>query len=209
MRRALQTILFCIFACSAAAAALIGYFSTDWITRQLIARNIETTQKALRAKFAAFDVLLENEEQQMERRMAAALPVLAKELLGDEPSFARRSTGELAAISRRLGVDNIYIIDRNTVVVATDFAADKGFELGKISPDLRSFLTGLIGTGNFVADRINMSSKTGILQKYGYFSPKGSDYIAEVSIDIRKFLARERSQAFVDFLFGSFFRELA
>ena len=122
MRRALQTILFCIFACSAAAAALIGYSSTDWITRQLIARNIETTQKALRAKFAAFDVLLENEEQQMERRMAAALPVLAKELLGDEPSFARRSTGELGAISRRLGVDNIYIIDRNTVVVATDFA---------------------------------------------------------------------------------------
>ncbi len=141
--------------------------------------------------------------------MTAALPALAKELLGDKPSFARRSTEELAAISKRLGVDNIYIVDRNTVVVATDFAADKGFELGKISPDLRSFLSGLIGTGNFVADRINMSSKTGILQKYGYLSPRGSDYIAEVSIDIRKFLARERSQAFVDFLFGSFFRELA
>jgi signal transduction histidine kinase/ActR/RegA family two-component response regulator len=209
MRRTLQTILFCIFACSAIAAALIGYFSTDWVTRQLIERNIDTTQAAISGKFAAFDVLLENEEMAMERRMAAALPELAKELLGERPSFARRSTDELAAISRRLGVDNIYIVDRNTVVVATDFAADKGFELGTISPGLRSFLTGLIGTGKFVADRINMSSKTGILQKYAYFSPKGSDHIAEVSIDIRKFLARERSQAFVDFLFGSFFRELA
>ena len=51
-------------------------------------------------------------------------------------------------------------------------------------------ITGLVGTGRFVADRLNMSSKTGILYKYGYLSPPGSAYIAET--------LRARGEAFAE-----------
>ncbi len=209
MRRALQIALFWVFVISAVVALLIGYLSVDWLTVQFIEREIAATNGAIHRKFRAFDVLLENEEVRMDQRLQTALPAVARELLSDPPSsFEGRSVGQIAELSRRAGVDNIYIIDDRTVVVATDFPPDKGFELGQISPEIRALLTGLVGTGRFVVDRINMSSKTGLLLKYGYYSPPGSAYVAEASIDVRKFLARERSQAFVDFLFGSFFREL-
>lgn len=204
MRHALRLVLIGIFVVSTAVALLVGYFSVDWLTRESIQRNISGTNAAIIEKFRTFDVLLEREEAQMEKRMKAALPLVVEELLGNPPSFSTRTPEQIAELSRRVGVDNIYIIDKNTVVVATDFQPDMGFKLGEISGDLRSFLSGLMGTGRFAADRLNFSSKTGILQKYGYLSPPGSDYIAEVSIDVRKFLARERSEAFVRFLFGSF-----
>jgi hypothetical protein len=208
MRRVLQFMLLGIFLGSAVTAVLVAFLWTDAVTDEAIARDVDATHAAIVDKFRTFDFLLAREEDQMERRMAAALPVVAAELLGPPPSFANRTPQDLAALARRTGVDNVYVIDRRTVVVATDFAPDLGFELGTISPDIRRFLSGLLGTGRFTADRINLSSKTGILRKYAYFSPPGSDHIAEVSIDVREFLAREQSPAFADFLFGGFFREL-
>ncbi len=208
MRRSLQYTLLGIFLFSAVVGVLAGFVANDWLTRQFIERDIAATNADILNKFHAFDVLLEQEEKLIDRRMESALAIVIDELLRPSPSFAGRTQDQLVDLSRRAGVDNIYIIDRNTVVVATDFTPDMGFELGTISGEMRAFLTDLVGSGRYVADRINMSSKTGILYKYGYLSPPGSEYIAEVSIDVRKFLARERSQAFVDFLFGSFFRDL-
>lgn len=208
MRRALQLTFFGIFLVSALVGVLIGYLSVDWVTRDLIERELDIAHAAIKDKFSTFDILLGREEVRMEKQMEKALPVVVRELLGHPPAFPDKTDDELAALSQRLGVDNVYVIDKNTVIVATDFAPDKGFELGTISDGFRSFMTGLVGTGEFVTDRINLSSKTGILTKYGYLSPAGSEYIAEVSIDVRKYLTRERSPEFVGFLFNSFFRDL-
>ena len=168
MRRALQFTLFGIFVVSALAGLVISYLSIDWITRDLVKRELDITHSAIAKKFRMFDILLGREEDDMEERMEMALPVVAQRLLGNPLAFPTKTDEQLAELSQEVGVDNIYIIDKYTVIVATDFAPDKGFELGKISDDLRTFLTGLMGTGKFVADRINMSSKTGILKKYGY-----------------------------------------
>lgn len=208
MRRALQLTLLSIFLTSALVAVVIGYVSIERITQDLIERELSIAHSAITNKFNLFDVLLRREEEAMDKRMDAALPIVAQHLLDDPEKLGEVSKDDLDTLSKQVGVDNVYIIDKKTVIVATNFAPDLGFELGKISDGFRSFLQGLIGTGKFVADRINMSSKTGILTKYGYLSPKGSDHIAEVSIRVRDFLSRERSPEFVDFLFKSFFNDL-
>ncbi|ORU94545.1 MAG: hypothetical protein A6F70_09130 [Cycloclasticus sp. symbiont of Bathymodiolus heckerae] len=56
--------------------------------------------------------------------------------------------------------------------------------------------------------RINVSSNTGILNKYAYYSPAGSPYIFEVSIDIKAHLGREYSSQYVDFIFGDLFKNI-
>lgn len=208
MRRALQVTLLSIFLISAIVGAAIGYFSVDRITQEIIMRELDNTHSAIAEKFKLFDVLLHREEDVMVRRMRYALPVIASRLLRTGKPLDQVSEAELDQLSQEFLVDNVYIIDRSTKIVATNFKPDLGFELGTISDALRSFLMGLLGSGDFSADRINMSSKTGILMKYGYYSPPDSDYIFEVSIRVREFLKEERSQEFVDFLFRTFFRDL-
>lgn len=208
MRRTLQLTLLSIFLTTALVAVVIGYVSIERITQDLIERELSIAHSAITHKFNMFDVLLRREEEAMDKRMDEALPIVAQHLLDDPEKLGEVSKDNLDTLSKQVGVDNVYIIDKQTVIVATNFAPDLGFELGKISDEFRSFLQGLIGTGKFVADRINMSSKTGILTKYGYLSPKGSDHIAEVSIRVRDFLSRERSPEFVDFLFKSYFNDL-
>ncbi|MBT6095839.1 MAG: hypothetical protein HOH04_13225, partial [Rhodospirillaceae bacterium] len=208
MRRALQLTLLSIFLTSAIVGSIIGWVSVDRITEDLIERELRTAHAAINEKFKMFDVLLRREEEVMDKRMANAVPVVAARLLASPETISKIPQETLQALSKEIGVDNVYVIDKNTVIIATDFEPDRGFELGKISDGFRGFLQGMIGSGKFIPDRINMSSKTGILTKYGYYSPKGSDHIAEVSIQVRDFLAKERSPEFVDFLFKSFFNDL-
>ncbi len=209
MRQVLKWTLVSVFLASAFAAAVIGYIAVQEITADLIERELRVTHADITRKFKSFDVLLGREELLMEERLATALPFVAARLLTAPAKIGTRLVTELNALAAEVGVDYVYVIDPNTVIVETNFAPDKGFELGKISPGLRALLKDLTGKGKFVADRINMSSKTGLLSKYGYFSPPGSTYIAEVSIRVRNYLARERSPEFVDFLFGTFFKDLA
>ncbi|MGB0670689.1 MAG: ATP-binding protein, partial [Rhodospirillales bacterium] len=208
MRQALQVTLLAIFLVSAAAGVGIAYFAVDRIVADLVDRELAVTHDAITNKIKLFDVLLGREEEAMNKRLSAALPVVARRLLSDTDKLADWDDRQLTALSKELGVDNVYVINRDTVIVATDYAPDRGFELGTISDGFRAFLTGLIGKGEVAVDRINLSSQTGVLRKYAYFSPPGSDYIAEVSVDVRSYIARERSPEFVDFLFVSFFRDM-
>jgi len=208
VQRAIQLTLLAIFLSSAFVGIVIGYFATEEITEEAVEREVALAHDVITQRFKTFDTLLRREEEVMDRTMEKALPIVVDRLLTNPSTLSEVSDVELDSLARSVSVDNVYVINRNTKIVATNFTPDKGFELGTISDDFRSFIQSLTGNGKFVADRINMSSKTGTLTKYGYYSPLGSDYIAEVSIRVRDFLARERSQEFVDFLFRSSFLDL-
>ena len=159
-------------------------------------------------RFRTFDGIIADEEKPLDVKMTAALSTIHR-ILDELPGGPASASPELLQkLARAHGVDELYVIDRKTVVVATSFAADLDFELGTISESMRSFLVNLFNSGKFVVDRINVSVKTGIWNKYAYYAPKEGDYIIDASIEVRKYLTRSKSSAFEKFLFDDFFSDI-
>ncbi len=169
---------------------------------------IADTESELHLAFNTFDQLMAEEERILDRRMEERLPLIAKTLMDKGIPFDSIPVEELDRLAKENGFDHLYVIDRTTKVVNTNFAPDLDFTLGTISDGLRSFLTNLLDTGDLVIDRINVSSKTGTLKKYAYYGPKGAHYLFEASVDIKDYLTRVRSSEYTHFLFDELFGQV-
>ncbi|WP_286239612.1 diguanylate cyclase [Neptuniibacter halophilus] len=172
-------------------------------------QQVDHVHQQIHERFKLFDELIADDERALHKHARRSLSQLEEEVFSTPFDPDQWNAERLDNLSRRLGVDAIYIIDRSTRVVATNFQPDLNFQLGTISDPFNAYLNKLYGTGRIEVDRINVSSKTGILQIYAYYAPLGSDYILEVSYDVRKYLSRTHSPRYVEFMFGDFFTELS
>lgn len=171
--------------------------------------RVERLHEHVLDRIQVFDSLLRVEELELDSKLQSALPEAYKELKALPGGLPGASSETLKALTDKYGLDEFYVIDKNTVIVATTFKPDQGFELGTISSELRSFLLGLINSGTIKVDRINVSAKTGIWNKYAYYGPEQEEHLLEASVQIREHLVRTRSEEFDHFLFEQYFADLA
>jgi diguanylate cyclase (GGDEF)-like protein len=169
--------------------------------------SIANLHQRLQPRFAAFDSLIEREQEQLTRELETKLPEIAAEIQRGGLPFQQVPLGALQEMAIRYQVDELYLIDRGGTIVSTTFRPDLNFNLMTISEAMAHRLRGMYGTGKVFTDRMTLSTQTGILNAYAYYSPPGSDYIVETSINIRHFIRRARSQAYLEFLFYGFFLE--
>lgn len=173
-----------------------------------INKQAENVHYQVQQRFRVFDELLSSDEKQVQEHARRALVRLSDVFLHENFDPKNWSPERLDKLARQLGVDGVYIIAPDTTVVATNFIPDLGFKLDTISETFSTYLHNLFNSGRLEVDRINVSSKTGILKIYAYYAPVNSDYILEVSYDVKNYLARNRSSRYVDFMFGDFFTEM-
>lgn len=95
---------------------------------------------------------------------------------------------ELKRIAERSGIDHLYIIDNNGKVVTTTLETDRELNLFELSPHLHKFLKNVYGRGIIFTQEPVASTQTGHFNNYLYYSPEGSDYIIEASIDIQNYV---------------------
>ena len=170
--------------------------------------QVDQIQEGINQRFKTFDAMLKTNEGNLDKHLNKILPELAKALRRRE-NLELWSPAELGELAQHYNVSEVYIINKATRVIASSFKADLGFELGTVSSGLRGFLVGLSSSKTDVAviDRINASSKTGILNKYAYFSPADSTYIFEVSVEIKPYLEGVHSSEYVRFIFDEMFAD--
>ena len=146
-------------------------------------------------------------EKNLDRRLKESLPAIYRELVETGKGLDDISIPELREITARYNFSDIYLINREKVVFNTTFEPDFGLNLGKLSEPLNLQLENLFSTGEVIVDRLSMSSKTGIIKKYGYYSPPESDKIIEASSNIKEGLSLFHSPETRDFLFNEFFQD--
>jgi diguanylate cyclase (GGDEF)-like protein len=195
-----------------ASSVLAGYVILTVIedkVDEVIQEQVELVQDGIYQRFKTFDSVLKKNEKGLDKHLNKILPELAKKLR-QRKVLETWSPTELAKLAEQYNVTEIYVVNKETKVVATSFVPDLGFELGSISKGLRDFLEGLSSseTDVTVIDRINASSKTGVLNKYAYFSPMDSSYIFEVSVEIKPYLANIHSSEYVSFIFDEMFTDI-
>lgn len=205
MERKLILILLSSILFAAGSLALgIGYLSLQRI-ETMYRQNIADIQKLLVNKFTSFDTLMLREEQPLNRAIRENLPKLLDDLLATGKPLTGIKPTTLSSHAAAYHFDEVYLLNRAGVVVNTTFTPDLGLDLKGLNAEMARHLENIYGKGKVFFDRVSASVKTGAYNKYAYYSPRGTDYILEISVDLGDYIARTTSVQYRDFLFGDFF----
>jgi Signal transduction histidine kinase len=181
------------------------YYVAETLFREIYRYASDSSEREAETRLKLFDILLEKAEEDSRSAGRAALLELERRF-PSRASFSSASEPELGQLAGRLGVSEIYFVDAKGEVVATSFAPDLGLKLFPISASFEAFLHGLYGQGRIADQRLSQSTLTGIVNDYQYYSPKGSDFIIEISISLEDSVKRSFPNLgygdFVDFAFG-------
>jgi|GEM_PF-1297316 len=187
-------------------AVLFGW-SHWWLEREA-SLEAELLHTRIHQTFEEFDQLTAADEQKLDDELDKALHRLADTVVGARKPIDAFSVEELDKLAGRLGVQDVYLIDADTTVRATNYRPDLHFRLGNISADLENMLQDVLKHKKKVIDRINISTQTNVIKKYAYFAPPGKDYLVEVAVDFQRYIAGRHGSAYADYLFNGLFRRL-
>ncbi|WP_322521538.1 diguanylate cyclase [Guyparkeria halophila] len=193
-----------------ALASALTASSVAWLANHQLAEEGQARMaylhSQLRERFHAFDLLLAEEEVELDERLEDRLPRIDAALRAWSADPLSTSAEDLGRLAQRFGVEHLYVIDSDGVVVATNYAPDLGLDLSRAGEGMRRMLFRLRGSGEVFSDRFNISVATGRLRKYAYFGPADAAYVLEASLDLHAYIAARHSERYLDYLFNGLFR---
>jgi len=198
-----------LIALSAAAivAIGIGFFAASFY-RSSIEEEKNSAFEDIQSRLDLAMTMLEAPEIEMLRNGRQALLGLAREY-GDCSELATWSPERLKAKAVELGVDDLYVIDKRRIIVATSFTVDLGLNFSKFDKDFVAFLDEVEGKGKVYDQSFSIATRTGDFKTFQYLGPAGSGYTIEVSSNIEHSFADAHSglaySGFMDLLFRPFF----
>lgn len=124
------------------------------------------------------DISLESVERDMDKYLRTMSNILVNEF------FANTDSAEnipLEEIRHNLGMkQDIYIINREGIIVNTTFLRDLGFNLFSIDEKHKQFLLDIFSKGQFVSEKLSLERSTKRLKKYTYQPTNDGKYIVEI-----------------------------
>jgi phosphoserine phosphatase RsbU/P len=141
------------------------------------------------------DMTFEIIESGLGQRMNGYSNLLVSMYFGDTKNIEKAN---LSAIQEELGMDpkmeDIYIINKEGIIVNTTFEKDKGLNLFSFGESHKKYLQSVFEGGKFVNERFAIEAKTKRLKKYTYEPTADRKYIIEIG-----FYSKDADNAF-DFM---------
>ena len=173
------------------------WFYSDRIAGQLLQFNVDATAKHLSIIVRQYDKIFNAFQLELNREARKAIVDIAAEI---GPDYVRHSPAQLKDVAAKYGCDEIYFIDNRGKVVNTTFKPDLNLDLFAAGIYFENFLRSVYGKGVVFTPQASIGMNTGVLNKYVYFSPENSDYIIEISYNIRRYIARHYTSSYYEFL---------
>jgi two-component sensor histidine kinase len=180
----MTTIMLCSLI-SAAGVYAVGEVLFGYLYDRAIANAFSVENHAINL----FDTIAGSLDTRARSVGAAALVELGQKY-HSEDAIARASSEDLAAEAKRLDIGDIYLIGPDGKVAATNFAADRGLDMFSLGDDFKAFLLSIAGKGNVTSQSLSLSTRTGHINMYQYYSPPGSAVLIEISTSLRSLFAR-------------------
>lgn len=161
--------------------SIINYLNTKRIiddsnTKQNLIIS-EGVTKVLEFQDKAFELI----EKSMSEKMEASSSKLVNEIFRNTKNI---ETADLDMIRRQLDMDteheDIYIIDRNGIIVNTTFKQDTGLNLFSFGEEHKNYLQAVLNMEIFVNERFAIEDKTKRPKKYTYQPTLDGKYIIEL-----------------------------
>lgn len=205
IRKKLFSYILISISLTSLATGLIIYFTAASILNRVERRNREDTTRIIQMNLMTFRTILALEQQgivssETPKLIAASGDLLAASHPGTlAPERMRR-------IADRYGLDELYIIDTDNIITASTVPSDIGLDLKKSRYSIDSFLTSVRGSGEAKSHTITPSTMSGKINCYVYYSPPGSRYILESSVNVTTYMKRRYGFDNYHNLAESFFR---
>lgn len=187
---------------------IVSIVYTNNLNNKVKAETIMRVTEDIENKLSTFDFMLHLIEINLKPVLENSFLSIAEKLYDSHLEFDEWTPEELKEIARLYGVEDIYIIDKNGIVINTSFLSDMGLDLFSINEEFTKFIKNIYGSGEIATQRASISNMTGIIKMYSYYSPLEADYILEVSISLRDHVNREYGQNAFDLLIRDFFMEM-
>ncbi|HLN20510.1 MAG TPA: SpoIIE family protein phosphatase [Bacteroidales bacterium] len=160
-------------------------------TRTLLVTSAEEKNKLLSnevTKILRFqDIAFELIEEELNTRLTKLSYELVNNYFRNTSDLEKLNLHEIA---KKLGMDpaneDIYVIDRNGLVVNTTFKADYGKNLYSFGEQFKTYLQNIFNSGNLVVDLFTTESSTRRAKKYTYIPTNDRKYIIELGAYSRK-----------------------
>lgn len=172
--------------------------------------NIETNKALNEYKVEALDHIksymsildknLLNIENQIFSQYSSNIYLISDEL-GKYKNPADVSDDQLRSIANKYNIEEIYLINRDGIVFKTTYKNDLNLNLFNVSSDIKDFLNNAYGKGIPLTHRA-LVSKYNKFNKFLYYSPKNSDYIIEISVDIKSYIKNKYGDSYLNYIFN-------
>ncbi|GEM_PF-6984007 len=204
-KKAIIFIFLAVFISSFAIFIFMGA-NSELILSRMIESYEKNTLSSLEERIKIFHKILLIFEKDMVKKSRIAIKNIARELGKTDPTSF--TPAQLKTLALENGVDEIYLIGKDGKIFNSSFTPDIGLNLFALSDDFREFLKTVFGRGRVFTGRIDISTKTGALNLYTYYSPSGKDYIVETSIYVKEYVSRNYTSAYYKYFFDDFFKSL-
>jgi len=163
------------------ALSVINYLNTKRIINESNTKQnliiSEGVTKVLEFQDKAFELI----EVSMSAKMETNSSKLVNEIFRDTKNI---ETADLDMIRRQLDMDteheDIYIIDRNGIIVNTTFEQDKGLNLFSFGEKYKNYLEEVFNLKIFVNEIFSIEDQTKRPKKYTYHPTLDGKYIIEL-----------------------------
>lgn len=198
-------ILIAVLSLPILATTLILYTLFDSQLTNEARIQAETAHAQINHTFQEFHHLIAEDEQKLDKHLSHALDELAMNIARTGKPITSFMPSELQALARTYDVDDIYLLDNTMMVVATNYTPDLSLRLSDISQGLALTLQNLYNNKDKRIGRVNISTRTNVIKKYGYYAPANTDYLVEVAVDVPKYISLQRGQTYANYLFDELF----
>ena len=205
MKRAVALLLLLSILLTGSVVSVVTGTYTVLSLERNVEESIANLHRLLQPRFAAFDSLIEKERALLSAEIRERLPRIAEAVAARGEPLAQVPPTALRTLADDNGFSELYLIARSGEVVNTTYPPDLGFNLTNISPSFAEWLGSMYGKGEVFLDRLTLSTQTGVVNTYGYFSPTDSEHIVEISMNMRDYIRRTRGEEYLRFLFHDFF----
>ena len=158
--------------------------------------NYNNAQEAIRDKYEKQQQLIENSILQTIHHVSDAYTIAEKYLNQEmkEYSMVLREkykqnpnieNWDLKKLKKQFGAYDIYIINSDLEVIRSTFEKDIGLDFSRY-PGFAKLLKKRLAGDSFEVDRLNLSTKTGVVKKYSYIPTPDHQYLLELSIDVKE-----------------------
>ncbi len=162
--------------------AVISYIQLKDLFHDLSKERIENIEEELISIIKFQDVSLSQISQNLDKQAQDKMKQLRFNYFLNSDSI---ETADLERIRKEIGMkqsNDIYIINKDGIVVNTTLESDLNFDLFSIGPEFKSFLEGLFAHDYYTPAAMSLETNTRKFKKYIYQRSKDENYIIQLGL---------------------------
>lgn len=194
-------------------SVLVAFSAAIWVLDSYLAvRDKEQRQAAIvtiKQDIEVFDRILAVVEEKWSDELQISLSNLAKELFAASSKETNISNEMLKQLRTKYQLSDVHLINKDLIIYDSTYPPEIGLDMKGYSEDYAANLERVMNNGLFFTHRVSLSTETGDLKKYAYYSHSGSNIIVNGDLDIKSRLEKGKNNEIADYLFGDYIQNLA